>query len=144
MFMCVGVGVFGGNSGLWVWNYMFIRWGGIFLCWGWLCKYFWHLLSGLLILVVIGLPPGCCEFVCVGLPHLFFWESKQVCKCIPGQACGVCLCVRRLSSGEVVLTWRWSSIVLLFFLVTSVSMLQFWCEWVSFCCCTLWWRDIRS
>ena len=51
-------------------------------------RYFCHLLSGLLILVVVGLPLGCCEFVCVGLPHLFFW--------------------------------RWSSIVLLFFRVTSV------------------------
>ena len=68
-------------------------------------RYFWHLLSGLLILVVVVLPLGCCEFVRVGLPHLFLWS--------------------------------WSSIVLLFVLVTSVSMLQFWCEWVSFCCCTL-------
>ena len=32
MVMCVGVGVFEGNSGLWVWNYMFIGWGGMFLC----------------------------------------------------------------------------------------------------------------
>ena len=39
-------------------------------------RYFWHLLSGLLILVVVGLPLGCCEFVCVGLPHLFFWEER--------------------------------------------------------------------
>ena len=78
--MCVGVGVF------------FLR--GIRDCGcGTICsyvglgcscveggRYFWHLLSGLLILVVVGLPLGCCEFVCVGLPHLFFWERKQVCK----------------------------------------------------------------
>ena len=32
MVMCVGVGGFEGNSGLWVWNYMFIRWVGMFLC----------------------------------------------------------------------------------------------------------------
>ena len=38
MVVCVGVGfVRGGDSGLWVWNYMFICWGGVFLCWGWFC-----------------------------------------------------------------------------------------------------------
>ena len=79
MVMCVGVGVLRGirdcGYGT-ICSYVGVR--GFYVGGGFVDN-FWCLLliSGLLILAVVGLPLGCCGFVCMGLPHLYFWEKES-------------------------------------------------------------------
>ena len=80
----------------------FLLVGGMFLCWGWLCRLFWHLV---LILgasvqggMLVCLRGYCCGFVCVGPAHLFFYgkEREQVCEkytCANFLVCASFLCV---------------------------------------------------